>query len=66
MKAALARGLAFDADGFGTTEAALFLARFGLEPVARPVVSRGSRAWRLAFLAKTALRPERADLFYRA
>lgn len=66
IKFALQRGLTYDADGFATTQSALFLMRFGLEPVARPVVSRGSRAWRLAFLVRTVLSPNREDLFYRA
>lgn len=66
IKFALQRGLTYDADGFATTQSALFLMRFGLEPLARPVVSRGSRAWRFAFLVRTALSPNRDDLFYRA
>lgn len=66
VRLALSRGLAFDADSFANIESALFLSRFGLTPVVRPIVSRGSRAWRIAFLIRTALRPSRGDLFYRA
>lgn len=65
LRFACARGLTFDADGFRTRGAALFLSRFGLRPVARPVVNRGSFAWRFALLVKTAFQPDYPDLFYR-
>ncbi len=65
MRFALTRGLAFDADGFNTTNAALFLAPFGLELATRPVVTRGSLVWRMALLTRTALQPD-AYSFYRA
>ena len=65
IRTAHAKGLTFDSDGFDALSSIRFLGNFGLRPVARPVVNRANRRWRIAFLAKTALSPGRRDLTYR-
>jgi hypothetical protein len=57
-------GLTFDADGFGSKESGIFLAKFGLAPAVRPYVSHGGSVWKLLRLAAS-WGKERDDRYYR-
>jgi Acetyltransferase (GNAT) domain len=65
LRIAKEKGLRFDSDGVYSPHAAVFYSRFGLTPKVRPTVNLGNNWWKLAFLAKAALRPHSMDLYYR-
>lgn len=65
MRVAKERGLDFDSDGVYSPHAAVFYSRFGLTPKVRPTVNQGNSWWKLALMAKSILRPNSVDLYYR-
>jgi Acetyltransferase (GNAT) domain len=65
MKMAQEKGLDFDSDGIYSPHAAVFYSRFGLTPRVRPTINHGNGWWRFALLAKSMLRPQSVDLYYR-
>jgi hypothetical protein len=66
MRAAQEKGLTYDSDGVYSPNSALFYSRFGLTPQVRPTVNLGNSWWKVAFMAKAALRPHSVDLYYRS
>jgi len=65
MRTAQERGLEFDSDGIYSPHAAVFYSRFGLTPQVRPTINHGNGWWKLALMAKSMLRPQSVDLYYR-
>jgi Acetyltransferase (GNAT) domain len=65
MRVAKEKNLDFDSDGVYSPHAAVFYSRFGLTPRVRPTINQGNGWWKLALLAKSILRPNSVDLYYR-